>query len=371
LRRIAPCASVLNMHHDGSHHDSSSHDRPFTAFSAKKLLLAILACVPLIAFTLLAAPAKRIHLVPKFVAGDTLRFQIETRTATKATTTTPIANPEGGSEWKQSASMIVRLDVLDVRPGAAGAAGPIHLRATYEKSAATSQSDAYDPQAAALEEQYNRLEGRSLEFTIEPDGKFSGINGFEDLLANPSAAGAARSWMSGLSSGVGFPKQGIEIGKKWTREQPFIGTPLAGLVSRTESSYLRDEPCRAPDTAAAASAQSASGASNDICAVILTRFEILHHGPANGETPEDYRRNGLRTSGTWLGSGQSLDSISLASGFLVSSTQTSSQNMNFEIVSATSGSKFRYSGKTETQTQIVLLSPQAPAAPRASEQKQP
>ena len=350
-------------------HGALSRDHSLAVLRSKRFFLAIVAGAPLMAFTLLAAPGRRIHLAPKFAAGDTLRFQIETRTTTKATTTTPIANPEGGTEWKQSASMIVRLDVLDVQPGAARAPGAIHFRASYEKSAATSQSDAYDPQAAALEDQYNRLEGRSLEFTIEPGGKFSGINGVEDVLANPSAAGAARSWMTELSTGAGFPKQGIEIGQKWTREQPFIGTPIAGLVSRTESSYLRNEPCRTPGPEATVAAQAASGASNETCAVILTRFEILHRGSASGETPEDYRRNGLRTSGTWTGNGESLDSISLASGFLISSTQTSSQDMNFEIVSATSGSKIHYSGKTESETRIVLLPPQA--APPAAEPKKP
>lgn len=353
MRGIAPCASVLDMRPDGSSHDASRLEHLFAPLCSGKFLAAIVACGPLMAVTLLAAPAKRIHLAPKFVRGDTLRFQIETRTTTKATTTTPIANPEGGSEWKQSASIIVRLDVLDVEPG-----GPVHFRATYEKSAATSESDAYDPDAAKLEDQYRRLEGRSLEFAIEPGGKLAAIQGLEDVLANPSAAGAARSWMTELSSGVGFPNQGVQIGQKWMREQPVIGTPIAGLVSRTQSSYLRDEPCRAPGPAAAIAAQAASGANSEICAAILTHFDILRHGPANEETPADYRRNGLRTSGSWTGNGQSLDLISLASGFLIRSTQTSSQEMNFEIVSATSGSKFHYTGKTESQTQIVLLPPQ-------------
>lgn len=349
------------------YYDRLNHDRPFRAFCPGKIF-AIVPGVVLITVTLLAGSNKRIHLAPTFALGDTLRFQIEMRTTTKATTTTPIANPEGGSEWKQSASMIVRLDVLDLERVGPGSAAAIRFRATYEKSAATSQSDAYDPQAAVLGDQYSRLEGRSLDFTIDPDGKLSGIQGIEDVQANPSAASAARSWMSELSSGVGFPKQGIEIGQKWTREQPFIGTPIAGLVSRTESTYLRNEPCRVASSSGV-EAQAASGTSNGSCAVILTRFEILHRGSPSSDTPQDYLRNGLRTSGTWTGNGQSLDSISLANGLLVSSTQTSSQNMKFEIVSATSGSKFRYSGKTDTETQIVLLPSQAPEP--APTRKQP
>jgi hypothetical protein len=209
-----------------------------------------------------------------------------------------------------------------------------------------------------------------MEFTIEPDGKISGITGIEDALANPSTAAIVRSWMSGLSSGAGFPKEGIEIGKKWSSERPLEGSPLAGLLWRTESTYLRDEPCNpASDSAAANSVAAPASAatpppSNQIgyaCAVIVTRFEILRHASAHAEvTPPDYLHNGLRTSGTWTGSGESLDAISLASGLVVRSTQRGTQDMDFEIVSAASGSKLHYVGRVETQSEISLLPPSPP-----------
>lgn len=333
-----------------------------------------------IASSPLTASKQRIHLLPKFTAGQVLRYQIETRTTTNGKTTAPIENPEGGSQFRQAVSLIVRLDVLDVQPGTADGIGKVRLRATYEKSAAKSESDAYDPQAAAFEDQYGRLEGRSLEFTIEPGGKLSNLKGIEDVLANPSAGGAARSWMSGLSSGAGFPKKGIIVGEKWGNEQPLADSPLAGLIWRTESTYLRDEACHeeghqegheegaqgfafpssdvAPQ-AAKAPAKTKAGVNSEVCAVILTRFEIVRNGGRGDETPEDYRRNGLRTSGTWTGKGESLDSISVSTGLLVSSTQTSSQDTNFQIVSASSGSKIRHSAHVESQSQITLLA-QAP-----------
>jgi hypothetical protein len=211
-----------------------------------------------------------------------------------------------------------------------------------------------------MADQYARLRDHSVEFTIEPDGKLSSVTGLEDLLSNPSMAQSVRSWMTGLSSGAGFPQGGITLGQKWSNEQPLLSTPLAGLVWHTEATYLRNEPCRAADATGASAARPI--AADELCAAILTRFEILRHSSREEATPEDYRRNSLRTSGTWAGKGESLDSISLLSGMIVSSTQTSTQDINLEITSTRSGSRMKYTGHVDTQTEIRLLPP-APAQP--------
>lgn len=312
-----------------------------------------IAAVPLIVLAFSATGDQRVRLLPKFTSGEILRYEISTRTTTSGTTTSPIDNPEGASRLKQSADMIIRLDILDAQPATATSMGRVHLRATYEKSDATSETDAYDPQAAAIADQYARLLGHSIEFTIEPDGKLSSVTGLEDILANPSMAQSVRSWMTGLSSGAGFPQGGIALGKKWSNEQPLLSTPLAGLVWRTESTYLRNEPCRA----------DSRNAGDELCATILTRFEILRRGSRDDLTPEDYRRNSLRTAGTWAGKGESLDSISLSTGMVVSSTQSSKQDINLEITSTRSGSRMLYTGHVETQTEIRLLPPVAAQPP--------
>jgi hypothetical protein len=340
-------------------------------------LVAAIGAALLIASPILTTSDQRVHLLPKFKPGDSLRYQIETSMTTAGKTTTPIVNPEGATQVKQSASIVLRLDVLEVHPGANGMPGPMRLRATYEKSAATSESDAYDPNSAALEAQYNRLEGRSMDFTVEPDGKITDIKGLEDMLNNPSAAQTVRSWMAGLSSSAGFPAAGIAIGQKWSREQPLAGIPLSGLSWRTEATYLRNEPCPAPGPTAASEAETtkAPEPNPDMCAEILTRFEIVRNGKHNAradETPDDYRHNGLRTSGTWRGSGESLDSISLASARVIRSTQTSSQDIDFAIASTNTGSRMTYKGKIETQSQIVMLPPtQSQPAPQTQPQPPP
>ena len=296
----------------------------YRAASANRVLIRATTALSILGLAYSAGAAHRIFLLPRFSEGQSFRYQIETQTTTKGKTTSPIINPEGASGATQGASLIVRFDVLDVAPAAAGAFARTRLRVTYEQARATSQSDAYDPQAAALDDQYSHLEGRSMEFTIEPDGRISSMTGLEDILSKPAASQAVRAWMSGITSGAGLPKQGVAIGEKWTGEKPIEGVPLKNLAWRTQSTYLRDESCRAANPSQAGGAAASTGvatsgaspipaASDETCAVILTRFEIIRRGSSHADaTPEDYLRNSLRTSGTWNGSGESLDSISLS-----------------------------------------------------------
>jgi hypothetical protein len=326
--------------------------------------LAALAGLALLALSPAANPSERIHLVPKFVTGQSFRYQIETRTTTTSNTTTPVVNPEAPSQLKQVSDLQIRLDVLDAPSAASGGLGTVRLRVTYEKAGATTESDAYDPAAAALEDQYNRLQGRSMEFTIEPTGEVSKITGLDDVYSNPSATATVHAWLNALSASAKLPHEGIAVGQKWTNERPLENTPLAGLISRTESTYLRDEPCQSQDKTALSGQPPAKD--HPSCAIVLTRFEILRHGSTNPDaTPDDYRHNGLRTSGSWTGNGESLDAISLQSGMITRSTQTSKQDMDFEIVSALSGSKMHYVGHVESQSEITLMPSTAPGTDAA------
>lgn len=317
-------------------------------------LLLVLVGGGMAAFAGSPTESARVRLFPKFATGQTLHYQFEIRTSTRGHSTTPIANPEAPSSLEQSATVSVRLDVLEAQPGAAGEMGRTRLRLAYEKVRVTTQSDAYDPQAAGLEEQYRNLEGRSMEFTIDPNGEISDVTGLDAVLPNAAAAETVRAWMAGLSSGASFPKRGIAIGEKWSSERPLPGAPLGGIVWRAESTYLRNETCRSGASPAVASI-AAKIAEEEQCAVILTHFEIVQKHTKGDVTPEDYRKNGLRTSGKWTGSGESLDSISLRTGLVASVTQSSTQDMDFTISSASSPSRLTYSGHVQSQSQISLV----------------
>lgn len=312
------------------------------------LLVASLAALPV------ASRDPRIHFAPKFSTGDVLCYRIDTHTTTTQHLTSPIVNPQGGSSFSQTVSLLVRLDVLNAQPAAQGTAGPVRFRATYQKSHSDSQSDAFDPTAPSPDIQYDNLEGRSFEFTLNPGGQLADFKGLEDLFPDRSQADPVLSWLKVLSLDAAFPPAGVAIGQKWTSEQPLAGSPLAGLLWHAQSTYLRDEPC-APSAASSAPAppQPPGGGT---CAVILTHLEIFRHGSADSDaTPEDYRRNGLRTSGTWTGTAESLDSISLSTGLLISSTQTGAQNMDYQVTSASSGSKIHNVSHVKSQFEITLV----------------
>jgi hypothetical protein len=334
--------------------------RPNSQLSARnqRYILAAVACLSLIALSLSAAPAK-VHLSMKFTPGEVLRYQIETSTTANNKMETPIENPEAASKSTQSVSLILRLDVLNAPLANRAAAGSVRIRTTFEKSDAAFKSDAFDLAGSNVQDQYKHLEGRSLEYTMEPDGQVSHITGIDDLLANPVVSENVHAWMNGLSFGARLPQGGIEVGQKWNTDQPMEGTPLGGLVWRNRSTYLHDEPC-SPTAAlqkTSTGARSAADA-NLSCAVVVTEFKIIRNGDA---TPDDYARKGLDTSGAWTGSGGSLEYISLADGTLIRSTQNSRQNMDVEILSVKTGSKIHYVSRVDSKSEISLLPAEAPS----------
>jgi hypothetical protein len=345
--------------------DAGTHfrwiDRRANAAGRFGLFWAILiAYFCVMAWALAAIAEQRVHLTPKLVAGEILRYQIDSRTTAAGTTTTPLANPEGGSQSNQAIHVLVRLEVLGKSTASPSVPGGVHIRATFEKSSASSESDAVDPSTPSLASRYTRMEGRSVEFTLAPDGQLTDFKGLKEIFAESSGAQPIISWLSALSPDAGMPSNGVRVGEKWKSEHPLQGQPLSDLLWRAESTYLRNEPCNSPTALARQSNRPASASG---CAVVLTRFEISRQGsPRSDATPEDYRRNGLRTSGSWLGSGEALETVSLATGLLVSSTQTSKQDADYEIASVATGLRIHEQGHVQSQSEITLITPPEVAA---------
>ena len=307
----------------------------------------------LVAVTVDAVASNRIKLAPRFSPGQVMRYRVESSSKSTGKTSGPIANPEGGSQSSNSVQMVVRLEVLSLAPD-----GGVRLRATYEKSSAQYEADALDLSANSFSSRYTRLESRTFEFTLEPDGK---VTNTQDLTAaaagqSPKAIEPALAWLAQVVPGTSFPKNGISVGQKWAGEHAVEGAVLSGLTWRSGSTYLRNERCGSNAPAPSTSTAAVSDPAAAECAVILTQILITRRGSSRADaTPDDYRRNGLRTSGTWSGSGESLDSYSLTTGLLVSSTQSTTQNMDYQVTSATTGSSVHNVGKVQSQSQITLI----------------
>lgn len=300
--------------------------------------------------------SKRIHLIPHYSTGQVLRYDVQLQTKTMAHAVGPIVDPEGATKFDQSVNVILRLDVLSA---ARAADGPVRLRATYERVTASSKSNSYDPAAEELEKQYERLQGRSIEFSLHPDGKISDISGLQDVAVNPARAAEMNQWMSQITIGASVPRKGIAIGEKWSSVEPLSGAPLAGVSWRTKSTYQSDEPCNVSgpkiDSAAVAKNPPVSDSAPDECAVILTRSEMRESRGRGDRTPIEYKKNGLRTSGEWKGAGESLTAISLRSGLVISVTQSGTTHMDFTVTAAATGNQVHYTADTQSQAQITLL----------------
>ncbi len=306
-----------------------------------------------------AQPPQRVRLAPKFVPGNVLRYQMEFRTVTEGHRTGVVEDPQAPSKLELTWSAVMRVEVLAVElaPAQSPTAARTHLRATYERSVATARSDTYDPEGTAIEEQYRKLQGHSVEFTLDSQGKVSDISGLQDIFADETAGNAAREWLGQLALGASLPQGGIAPGQKWSSEQPATSTPIAGLLWRSDSTYLRDERCRPAEAAGAPAADSLAG---ETCAVILTRFQIGQPHPPRDPTPEDYRKRGLRTAGKWAGSGESLSYVSLRTGWVISITQSGTQEMDVSVSTADGSSGVRYAGHVRSESQVTLL-PQSAA----------
>ena len=274
-----------------------------------------------------------------------------------------IKDPQGPTSLDVTWNAVIRLEVSAAEPSAAVAPArpdaPVRLRITYETSQATLRSDTPEPRSADIEKQYAELAGRSLEFTLAPGGKVSDIHGLEGFLTDDKTRAAIQQWIVQLSATSAAPAGGIVPGQKWNSTQA-ADLPLAGLSWRTDSTYVRNEPCALAAAATSANAGPPAAAPRPgraDCAVILSHLALIAPRPARDPTPDDYRRKNLRTSGRWTGSGQSLMYVSIESGWVVSSTQESTQEIDVTITDAAPNSvgAARQSGSVTTRSQVSLL----------------
>ncbi len=302
----------------------------------------------------IATSPPRVSLSPRFSPGQSYRYAMEFETTTATSQSGLAKDPQGPSKLVITWDATILLEVL---PTEASAPGSIRLRTTYEKSTAHVTSDTFDPAAAATEEQYQKLEGKAVEFTLDASGKVISVSGLPEIVDGEKAVQAAREWIAQLDTGSGAPAGGVTVGQTWSSEQP-ASLPVAGMVWRTESEYLRDEVCHPPNPEAPPAPSSAESAANpeppETCAVILTRLNLVRPKPVRNSTPEEYRKSGVQTAGKWEGSAQSLSYISLRTGLAVSVTQTGTEEMHVTLTTQHNAS-MRYAGTILSRSQVALV----------------
>jgi hypothetical protein len=299
-----------------------------------------------------ATAPQRVTLSPQYMQGQIIRYQMRTTTITDTRHGGAIRDPQGPTKLTVVWSAITRLEVLSIEKNAHGEpVGAMRLRSTYEKSEATAESGSYDPESVSIEEKYRALEGKSFEYTVDAAGQISNIEGFEGGDGPGTPADAIRASLGQISSGANGPRGGVAIGQTWTTDLPVPSAPLAGLIWRSHSTYERNEPCQLAATA------SPAAATDEPCAVILTKLSLVGSKSGKDSTPENYRKMGLTTAGTWTGEGDTLSYVSTISGRLVSVTQSSTEKMDFTVTHE-GGEHMSYQGSVQSRSQLSLLPPQ-------------
>ena len=302
-----------------------------------------------------ASAPPSVSLSPRFSPGQVYRYNMEFETTTTTSRSGMAADPQGPSKLVIDWDATILLEVL---PTEASAPGNIRLRTKYEKSTAHVTSDTFDPAAAATEEQYRNLEGKVVEFTLDASGKVISVSGLGEIVNGEKAVQSAREWIAQLNAASGAPAGGVTVGQKWSSDQPATSLPVAGMVWRTESEYLRDEICHPPNPEVAPAQSSPESSENleppETCAVILTRLNLVHLKSVRDSTPDEYRKSGVQSAGKWDGSAESLSYISLRTGLAESVTQTGTEEMDVTLTTGKNTS-MHYAGTILSRSQVALV----------------
>jgi hypothetical protein len=289
------------------------------------------------------ARSDRVNLFPKLQAGQILTYRIAYHLSKQA-------NTQSSVKWAQTPAAadvviqgLLRLEVIGVQ--AQGPRSTIHARTSFEifnaEGATPSQPSAQSPQ------------GIAVEFTILPNGRIGEIKNFDAL--SPDQQQAWQQWASTFAAAAVFPSDGIKVAQKWRSEEVEKSpSPIAGLTWTRESTYLRNEPCRASQITIHGEVTDSLQAP-ETCAVVQTTAVLKQKSSSKNATPEDFKLHQLRTSGTASGNNQTLLFLSLQTGLLIRSSDRADQTMDVTIAKADDSNRVRYNIHAKSDAEIFRI----------------
>jgi len=292
----------------------------------------------------------RVNLFPRLQAEQTLRYQISYHSDkhVKTESRVVVAAPEDSA--KIDVSALLRLEVLSVQ--AKGDRAIIHARTKFEVLNSDSHFKLPNIDPPAAQAQRQDPDGKFIEFTILPDGRLDQVTGLDALF--PEQQQAWQEWASRFLLAAGFRTTGVRVAQKWNSEEAEKSpSPIAALRWMRESSYVRDEPCRAVRLTMQGSV-APSDAEPETCAVILTTAVLKQDSDKNG-TPEDFKLHELRTVGTAHGTNHIITYISLKTGIPIRATEEATQQMNVTVAKADGSNRVRYDVNAKSRAEVLLV----------------
>jgi hypothetical protein len=293
----------------------------------------------------------RVNLFPRLQAGQTLAYQVSYRSEKniKTRSTVIVATPDDSA--KVDVNALLHLEVVSVQ--AEGDRAIIHARTKFE--VLNSDSHLKVPQIEGPDPQIQRLDpkGKLVEFTILPNGRLDQLTGLDGLF--PEQQQAWQEWASRFLLAAEFRTPAGRIAQKWNSvEAERSPAPIAGLRWIRESTYVRDEPCRAFQLTVEGNV-APSDAEAETCAVILTNAALHQDSNEKNATPEGFKLHELRTVGTAHGFNRIITYISLKSGLVVRATEESTQQMDVTVAKADGSNRVRYGINAKSHSEVVLV----------------
>ena len=299
----------------------------------------------------LCAGDRRINLLPRLRPGQTITYLIRFQSDKTVKTESKVVAPMAPNAAQIDAHGLLRVEILDVQqPGSKAA---IHARGRF----LTLDSGVWLKRPGDKKPDWDKQRvdphGKSIDFTISPDGSVNEVKGLDTLF--PEQQQAWQQWVARFALAWTLPADGMKFGEKWKSEQAEqAGAPIAGLHWARESSYVRDEPCQASQLSIMGDVSASSGPP-DTCAVLLTTATLKQKSSSKDGTPEDFKLHELRTMGTAKGAGEIITYISLKSGLVVRATEETSQFMDVVVAKADGSNRVHYNVDAKSHAEVLLV----------------
>jgi hypothetical protein len=304
---------------------------------------------------------ERLDLFPRLQAGQTITYRIayNVQKQTKTQSSVSWAQTPAGADINVQG--LLRMDVLGVK--AQGRRSTINARTWFESFNADAQTVPTTAQSTSSQKSSDDSQGIAIDFTVSPNGRIDQLRGLDAL--SPDQQQGWQQWATTFAAAAAFPTDGIKLGQKWKSEEPEKSSaPLAGLVWTRESTYLRNEPCRAARLNIQGDVNDSSQSSEaESCAVVQTTATLKQKPSAKKATPEDFKLHSLRTFGAAGGSNKTLLYISLVTGVLIRASDQADQSMNVIITKSDGSNHVRYDIHAKSITDIFRVANSAPNSP--------
>ncbi len=268
---------------------------------------------------------QRVVLLPRLQVGQTIKYDVHGHVQRGVRTESRVA------------TMLHPGDVQrDVIMPLVFTASEIHVENGRPVVAAHAEFDAGDNESAERGAPANA----NVKFLIAGDGQVQKAEGLDDVA--PEMQLAWEFWLSRFAFGWTLPTDGAKPGDKWKTEAPERSpSPIANLVWESETTYVGNDKC--PLIA------------SETCASFLTRATLKQKSSTKDATPEDYRLNQLRTSGTAKGTDEIFTYISLKSGLVMRATEETQQSMDVTIAKADGTNGVHYAIEASSKFETLLV----------------